>query len=453
MSNWFKQSRSWRWPAGLLVILGVLLLVMLVSGAKKEVVELEEVLPQVRVKTVAELGAGGVIEKIGVIEPAVAAALVARTGGRVTEIKAEVGEVVAAGKTLIVIDGGEEANPARIGAQVAAAQAAAFERVAKQATAAAANAVQLAELTVQQSATGKGLSAEAARKQRELAEVAVRQASFAQEEAQEAGIDLQLRAANLALMAAELQQDQATLAVRSALQQGNEMLAQTQASLAGVKIAQARVVAELQSQRVALKGQAQVAQEQWRASQVLTPIQGTVTALRVSVGEIVQPGERIGEVNALVGAQVNLEVVEAVREQLMEGAIVPLRTAGAEFSGRVMSLASAPASATGLWQVKILIETTPVVVHAGEVVTALLPVRVEGEQRVLLPLDATVVRQNGVVVWMVDEEQRVREKAVRVVGYAGEWVEVEIDLVSAGDRVVVEGNRLLREGQAVRVRE
>jgi len=442
--------RRWKitLPAVILVVLLIGLIAFLSGRDSGQEETVSEVLPKVEAKTVRELMEAGDLKKVGVIEPLESAMLVARSGGRVTAVGAQLGGMVAAGQIVVEIDGGVEANPTQVQARVAGESLQAFEAVSNQARRSADNAVAVAQLVLTAAEEGKGLTIETALKQRQVADNAARQAQFSLEDARETGNDVMVRTADLALQAAQLAQDQATLAREMASQQSSDGLKQAAQNLEGTRIARDKIATDLFSQKVALGGQLAVAREQFRLAQVTAPLAGLVTALDVKVGDFVQPGTRVGEINALTGAQVTLEVGEAIRRQLEVGLVARLEAGGQEFNGEIIGLSNAPESTTGLWQVDLLIKDAPVAVHAGDLVEVNLPVRGSLTGDVLLPLDAVIARQEGVAVFRL-EDGVAREQLVSVRGYAGDLVEVNLGTVTADTVIVVSGNRRLKDGDPV----
>lgn len=431
-------------------VAGVMVFIMRQRGAEAPVEEAMR--PVVAVRPLQELLAAATVKKIAAIEPAVHAPLVSRVGGRVTEIVAHLGETVAAGSLVAAVDGGAEPNPARAQLTYARAALTAFEEIAEQALAAAEVRETLATLVLDAARTGRQVSRQTVATSREQADLAVHQAELTLRDAQESEprSDLVVRAADLALKAASLTQDQATIALRAAYQQTNEAVVQAEAGLTGAQLARGQLAAELDSQRVALRGQVAAAQDAVQLSHVVASVNGHITRLAVQGGDFVRPGEVVGEVTAFAGAQVTVAVPASVRNALQVGQRLTLTMPRQSFSGTVGQLAEGPSARTALWQVDIFITETPQVVQPGELVTIELPVAPTATGTVFLPLDTVTVRAQGPVLFTVDEEGAVHEHPVRVVSYAGGVLEIMADL-PAEAHVVVRGGQLLREGVVVSV--
>ena len=405
----------------------------------------------VKVKSLAELTQGVVIEKLATIEPAVGAPLIARVGGRVTDINLNLGKTVSAGQIVISVDSGVEANPA--GAQLTAVKASlvVLDDIEREAIKIADNAVEIAQLSVDMAGTGRVLTTAQVKKSKEQASLAVRQAELSYEDAieSEQRVDQVVRAADIGLQTARLAQEQARIAEELAGQRTSNALKQAKQGLESAKQAKNKVRVDIQSQRVSLKGQMFAAAEQVKMSQVISPISGQITRLAVKRGDFVRPGQEVGEIIAFEGAQIKLDVTTGVRERLSIGKEVNIVARGQEFKGEIVRLADGPRSDMALWQVDIFIDGTPEVVHPGDLVRVELPVGVVEENGLFIPLDVVVVRQDGIVLMTVDENGLVSEHVIEPISYSGDYIEAFVD-VAADAMVVTSGNRTLRAGDVVR---
>ena len=406
------------------------------------------VVKSVKVVEFHEFIGGGEIEKVGTIEPLKSAPLIARTGGRVTKVKAGLGQSVKQGKVIVEIDGAGEASLARVQVSSARASLAAFESIRIAAIASTDNAVKITQLGLDAAEAGRSLTAAAVKKSREQADLAVSQAEFTLNDARENGADVLIRSADIALKAAKLVQDQASLARNTANRQAGDALKQAEQGLTASRLAKQKIIADLNSQHVAITAQLTFAQEQVAMAQVIASINGQVNRLDVKVGDFVRPGQKVGEVIAFEGAKVTIDVATGVRDALSIGDEVVMEASGQEIIGQIISLADAPGVEATLWQVDIAIVSANDVIHPGEQVTVKLPVGPVKRDSVFVPLDAVAVRQDGVVLFTVDTQGIVEEHVVEVLGFASDFVEGKIDL-SDEAMVVVSGNRTLRAGERV----
>lgn len=451
--NRVRRVRSrWGWKKPILVIFVVVVLAgvgVWQKGGQKEAEKAEKVLPKVEVRRLDELSEEKVVEKMATVEPAEWAPLVARSGGRVTAVRVPLGQKAGVGQVVVEVDGAGIASPARVQVATAAESLRAFEDIRKQALKSVDNAVAIAELNLEASVAGRSLSVATVLKSREVADNAVLQAEFAWQDALDGGNNLLIRTTDLALKAARLAQDQATLARDTASRQSTDAVKQAQQALIGARIARDKLVADLNGQRVGLDSQMAAARELVKLAQIIAPLSGQVTSLNVGVGDFVRPGQQVGEIMASAGSAVTVDVTEGTRERLVVSQRVVLELDGTDLEGEIVRLADAPSVGTSLWQVDIVVVGDDVV-QPGKLVKVELPVEAVSDRGIFIPLDVITVRQDGIVVFTVDDEGVVQKHVVRVIGYTGDFVEGAVDL--PGDAlVVVNGNRILRAGQKVEV--
>jgi len=420
------------------------------SSDDKEAIQEEA--PVVTVKSLSELVEGVVIEKAATIEPAVSAPLVARVGGRITAVNMNLGSTVRAGQIVVSVDTGVEANPAR--AQLAAVRSSlvVLDDIERETLKTAENAIKTAQLSVDAAKTGRQLTASQVAKSKQQASLSLRRAELAFDDATEAEqrIDQVVRAADIGLQAAQIAQEQARIAENQANQQTGDALKRASQGLNSAKQGKDRARVEIQSQRVSLGGQEAAVAEQVRLSQVLSPVAGQVTRLDVKRGDYVRPGQEVGEIIAFKGALIKLDVSTGVRAKLSIGQEVTITAKGQKFTGEIGRLADGPRTDIALWQVDILIDGTPSVIHPGDLVTVKLQVGVVGEDNLFVPLDAVLVRQNGIILMTADENGKISEHSVEPISYSGDYIEATVDL-PAEAMVVISGSRTLREGDIVRI--
>lgn len=443
-----RQDRPWLLPVIVIVLLALVVGGVIASRRGTETTEPEKALPQITSVSLQDLVQGARITQTATFEAAVSAPLLSRTGGRVTALQAHLGDRVGAGTVIAQIDGGVEANIGRVQAEGAAEALQVFSRIERQAIATADTSITIAETNFTAAQSGAPLSTELAAKSRSLADVAVEQARLSFLDAQEIGLDAVVRTADIALKNARLAQDQATLSRQLAGQQSatNQKLSAENLEIA--RIGKQKLIADLAAQRVGLQTQLNVAREQVRLAQITAPLAGEVTNLQVAVGDFITPGQIIGEVNALAGARVRLAVSGGVREQLSEGQTVPITYGAQRFEGTITSLASTAGGTSALWQVEVLVTSTPEPLQPGVIVTVELPVAPAQAHHVFIPFDVTTVRQGGVVIFTLSPDDIVHEQAIEVVGYEGEYVEAIVDLVPE-TQIVTKNNRNLRDGDQV----
>lgn len=450
---WQRRSRLQRWllalALGLAVILGIAILRAVLTPTPPVT---ERQLPSVTTKTLAELATSTTVPYQAVVEPVSAAPLVARSGGRITGVKYSLGDNVPAGALVLEIDGRYEGNPTQ--AQAAGLQRSLTLQTTSEHSAitSAELAVTLAQKNVELAEASKPLNIEAAALARQQADLAVRNAELTLEDARDTGAEQAIRTADIAFKNARLAQDQATINRQLANRSQGITAQQARLNLSSTQAALASTQAQLDSQRQQLATQLQVTQAQLRQQQVVTPVSGEITRLNARVGDFVRPGETLGEVNGLAGAQVSLAVTAGVHDRLTIGQILPITTPQQTFSGVVSSLASVPAAATGLWQVDVIISSTPQPIHPSDIVTVHVPAGASQTGTYFVPLSALTIRQSGTVLFTISANNTAEEHQVDTLNFSDAFAEVSSTLPPTV-RVVVEGNRTLQAGEAVVIAE
>jgi multidrug efflux pump subunit AcrA (membrane-fusion protein) len=447
----FSRGRK-RFVAGVLIVLAVAGAIAWRVATRSEEQPLERQLPAVRVQTLDSLAKESAVGYQGVVEPAVAAPLVARMGGRVTAIHYEVGDRVAAGKIVMEMDRGNEGNPAK--AQITELNAAMviFQRSEEAARQASDIAVRLAESNLKLAQISQPLNTETTAIARRQADLAVRGAELALQDARDTGIDQAIRAADIAFKNARFAQDQATVSRRLATQGQGLTLQQARLGVDNARAAKETALTQVAAARQQIAVQLTAIREQERLQQVIAPVGGELSGLTFQVGDFITPGAIVGEVNALSGARIQLAVASGTRDLLMVGQEVPIEAPGQSFTGVVQTLAQAPTSSTGLWQVDVFVSSTPEPIHPGDVVTVRVPVSAVHADTYFIPLRMLTIRQDGAVLFTIDAELKARAHHVEIVDFSDGFAEVRSDL-SSDTAIVVEGNRTLKDNDTVRLME
>lgn len=444
--NW--QYKGWTLLALIALAIVFIVLTLMNAFSGEEVVQKqEEVMPEVRVQTMQEISQQVNIEMTTSFTSVNAAPLISRLGGRVTAVNAPLGAKVGAGQLVLAIDGGTEANPSQVQAQSAAISLGLFAEIEKQTRASLDNAVAIASDSFESAKNGKVLNAQVQQKNQLLAESAVDGAQLNREKSIATDDDLLIRSANLAVSASKITQDQAQLARDAALRQSADAVVLSQKGLAAAQIARSQTLASLASQRAALEAQVRSAQEMVQLMQVTAPLAGEVTRLTVAVGDYISPGTEVGEIASSGNVKGTVYVPQAVRSALRVGQEVAVRIGTIEKRAKIAAIASAPSSASSLWQVDIVSKDAVSPNSTGHV---LLPIAEQIPGTVFVPLDALLVRENSTVLFTVDDENIVREQTFLPLHYYSHLVEGRA-LLSSESRVIVGGNRALREGDRVRV--
>lgn len=192
------------------------------------------------------------------------------------------------------------------------------------------------------------------------------------------------------------------------------------------------------------------AEAQLRRARVTAPFAGTVAQIDLEVGEVVGPGSPVARLVQLDPVRVSLSVpdrdVVALRPGMPVQVSSPARSG--QFQGTVTSVPAAADTRTRTFVVEVEVDNP-----SGELLPGMIA-RVQvsdelGTEAVVIPQDWVVTRldgagvfteREGTAVWQPVELGRVTYDQVVVTSG-----------VSFGDRIIVNGHRLLVDGDAVLV--
>jgi RND family efflux transporter MFP subunit len=185
---------------------------------------------------------------------------------------------------------------------------------------------------------------------------------------------------------------------------------------------------------------------------------GIVTALAAEEGQVLSAGQTLVRVARLTGSGAGLGVEREVALSIPEARLAALSTArltvslnalpGRTWEGRLRELAPAADAATRTFAARIGIKDVDAAVALG--MSAQVQVELPGEQVLLLPLTALSSKTDQPQVWRWDPaDKRVHAAPVTLGAPRGDAVIVQSG-IAIGDRIVVAGAHLLREGLEVR---
>ena len=447
-------SNTWKkWPykgityAVLLGIILILIALIAMRGGKAVAPE-ASVSPEQKVeaKTLEALSKTATIDTTTSVQLANSAPLIARLGGRVTAIYGTLGSRVRAGSIVVDIDGGTEANPARVQEENASILLGLFTDIQNQTEASLNSSIALATNSLSAAKAGSTITAAIQSKNRDLATNGINQAQVARDKALDVGDDFVIRSADVGVDAAKLAATQALLAQRLSSRQTSDAVKQAQQNLASATIAKNQTLATLASQKAGLEAQLRSSAEQVKLMRVTAPLSGEVSRLSVQVGDFVHPGDVVGEVFGGNNATATLFIPSGARTGLYVGQSLDVAIDGETKVGTISALSASAGADTALWQVNVALKGA---VQAHSTVTVKLPIMAQNSGTVFVPLDAVNVRQSGAVVLTV-KDGVVSEHSFTPVHYYSNYVEGSVDIPS--DAVVItSGNRTLRDGDHVSV--
>ena len=190
--------------------------------------------------------------------------------------------------------------------------------------------------------------------------------------------------------------------------------------------------------------------DQIRRAEVRAPFTGVVTVRQHRAGEDVSRGEVLAQMTDVRNMEVRAFVPLKHLPRTVVGDSIEIFATDTSFFGNIRALVPTgdvrsqtfealidlPPQASGSWTV-------------GQLVSVGIPIR-SGEQSLVIPRDALVLRQDGSYVFRISGENKAERIKVDIGDSSGDLIAVNGPLAE-GDRVAVRGAENLREGAAVKI--
>jgi RND family efflux transporter MFP subunit len=189
--------------------------------------------------------------------------------------------------------------------------------------------------------------------------------------------------------------------------------------------------------------------------EVKAPFEGVISRKLTEVGEWVEPGTPVAELVATENLRVDFRVPQEVFGQLGSDSRIRVELGGSPgrwFEGDIAATVPVSDATARTFLLRVTLDDAEEIIAPGMSAHGRLAVE-SGRRGVVLPRDALLRYPDGrVVVWVIGEDGTVSERLVETgLGFSGQ-VEI-VRGVEAGERVVLQGNEMLREGQSVVVRD
>ena len=259
------------------------------------------------------------------------------------------------------------------------------------------------------------------------------QASVAQAEAVVKGAAIQLETARTAL--------ERTEKLHAAGAASQQQLEQAQSAYDGAQVAleQANAALALASQQIGY-------------CNLTSPISGVVGSINLSLGDTANPASPAAVISET--SQLEIEVMVSESEinyvEIDSPVHVYVRAVSEEaFEGRVASVATVPDPVKRNYAVKISLENPEGKIKSGMFAEVAVNT-ISKDNAVCVPANAVVPKGARTVVYVVDEENRAREREVETGIENNSYVEI-VKGVSVGEEVITKGSTLVAEGTLVRV--
>lgn len=256
-------------------------------------------------------------------------------------------------------------------------------------------------------------------------------------------ITLENQRARADLAQAEAERDEAQRLVNEANQLSAQNFAASDRRQRESRLAAAQATLEARRADYALT------QLQLERHQIRAPFDGMVTQRESNVGEWVNPGDALLTLVDLASLRLDFSVPLSAYQRF-EGSTLEVRLEGDEQWNTARTLARIPLDASSRQFLLRAVADTPLEMLPGMAVEGRL--QVNGESGPSVPRDALIRRPDGSVsVWLArqnDDTWQAFEQRVEI-GSSHQGEVAVNEGLSAGERVIVVGNKRLEEGQNV----
>jgi RND family efflux transporter MFP subunit len=188
---------------------------------------------------------------------------------------------------------------------------------------------------------------------------------------------------------------------------------------------------------------------------VVAPFAGVITRRNVDVGDLIDAGGGTGRTMFILAQTDPLRVYVNVPQtyaQLVkagqEVTVTQSELLGRTFRGQVARTAASIDAATRTMQIEVTLPNRDGALMPGAYVQVLLPL--QSSEAMTIPTNALMVRGEGMRVAVVDKENRIRLRPIKIGRNYGESVEV-LEGVSAADQLVLNPSDSLAEGDEVAI--
>ena len=261
--------------------------------------------------------------------------------------------------------------------------------------------------------------------------------------------ELSLKAAEASMRSAEAELADA----RRRLEDGQRLAKQKNISASELKSLQAEVnIANANLQRYVAEKRLQEARVE---RHVLTaPFSGIISQKYVEVGEWINPGDAIAELFSNENIRIDFQVPQRAFPRMQHVVKLAIRIDALPrkvFDGQIDTIVPFSSTDARTFLMRATLKDSNAQITHGMSTTAILQLD-SGQQAIIVPKDAVVRYPDGrITVWVVQTSEGstvVRERRIKT-GPAFDSMLAVLDGISDGDRVVVEGNESLRDGQKV----
>jgi len=396
-----KHIRKQNFTALAILIIGTILSLLILGPKKSDKTESKQVAQAVKVVKIIKISRADSsranLEKTIKFNASNSGEAVAEYSGRIDQVNFSIGDFVSKGQTLALFNQSESSNVAKVS----------FESAQKS--------LELAEENFKQT---KKIAEESV----ELAKSAVNIAEIQLNQARDDGDKDAINLAKESLEIAEDQKDQAK--------------ASSKAQINGASI-------QVEQARLGLN-QAQIG---YNKTFIKSPISGYVISKDIDKDDYINIGTTVAQIAKEGKLKGSIYLNQNEVERISKEDAVEIVFNKKSYSGKLSSISNIANEANQRFEA--IIETDQnLIQQANQSAMVRLSLKLKNEQGFFIPLEAVNIGQNKNEVF-VSKDGKAMAKEVKIGEIIGKQVEITEGL-KENDLVVVEGNRNLQEGEAVK---
>lgn len=192
------------------------------------------------------------------------------------------------------------------------------------------------------------------------------------------------------------------------------------------------------------------ARENYNNASVTSPVAGKVASVTIYVGSMVNPQVAAVTVVNLDTIKVRVNVSENIVASIKPGDAVPvtINSLSKNVTGSVLTVAPKADSASKAFPIEVLIDNRDGEIRPGMVAKLNLATGVS-KAVVAVPTDALLERDGQYTAYVI-EDDKAKEVHLKIGVTSGGLTEVK-EGIKEGDTVILKGNRLVGDGQKVKV--
>lgn len=204
---------------------------------------------------------------------------------------------------------------------------------------------------------------------------------------------------------------------------------------------------------VAAQAAERTAQEQLRRHDLPAPFSGVISAKNTEAGEWINRGTAVLELVALDRVRLDVNVPQERFSEVSASSpveVIPDLFPGQRLPGKISAIVPVSDPEARAFLVRVVVEAQALDLLPGTSATAVIGLNGNEGQKLLIPRDALLLHPDGGYSVFVVENGLAKRHQVRIGQHSQHGVSI-LDGLSANADVVIRGNEVLRDGQAVTV--